>query len=99
MAIYSYAERFESFILDKYKHELKSFDLTQSNKQVTFLNAQTIKIPDISTTGYKDHTRTPGFNSGTITNSWEAKKLAHDRDVEFFIDPMETKREIFLFRT
>ena len=39
--------------------------------------------------GYKDHTRTPGFNSGTLSNDWEPKKLSHDRDIEFFIDPMD----------
>ena len=24
-----------------------------------------------------------------MSNDWEPKKLAHDRDVEFFIDPMD----------
>ena len=43
----------------------------------------------MAVTGYKDHTRTPGFNAGTLSNDWEAKKLEHDRDVEFWIDPMD----------
>ena len=30
-----------------------------------------------------------GFNSGTIDNEWEPKKLAHDRDIEFALDPMD----------
>ena len=30
-----------------------------------------------------------GFNTGTITNEWEPKKLAHDRDIEFALDPMD----------
>lgn len=30
-----------------------------------------------------------GFNTGTITNDWEPKKLAHDRDIEIPIDPMD----------
>lgn len=88
MAI-NYAETFSNILVEKYKTESKTFDLTQSNLQVTFINAQTIKIPDVTTSGYKNHTRTPGFNAGTISNTWEAKKLAHDRDVEFFIDPMD----------
>ena len=54
------------------------------------MNAQTIKIPKITVSGYKDHSRSGmGFNAGTITNDWEPKKLAHDRDVEFAIDPMD----------
>lgn len=30
-----------------------------------------------------------GFNSGSISNEWEPKKLAHDRDIEFALDPMD----------
>ena len=41
----------------------------------------------MTVSGYKDHTRTPGFNAGTLTNDWEAKKLTHDRDIEIWIDP------------
>ncbi len=26
------------------------------------------------------------FNTGTIANNWEPKKLAHDRDIEFALD-------------
>lgn len=43
----------------------------------------------MTVSGYKDHTRTPGFNAGTMSNDWEAKKLEHDRDVEFWIDPLD----------
>ncbi|MGL6219729.1 MAG: capsid protein, partial [Lacrimispora sphenoides] len=63
--------------------------LAQSNQQVKFLNAQMIKLPRMTVSGYKDHTRTPGFNSGTLSNDWEPKKLEHDRDIEFFVDPMD----------
>lgn len=63
--------------------------LTKSNPGVQFINAQTIKLPRMSLSGYKDHIRTPGFNAGTMSNDWEPKKLTHDRDVEFYIDPMD----------
>lgn len=90
MAVYSYAEVFEKELAQKYARELISHDLTLSNPGIKFLNAQTIKIPKITVSGYKDHSRTGmGFNSGTITNDWEPKKLAHDRDIEFAIDPMD----------
>lgn len=43
----------------------------------------------MAVSGYKDHTRTPGFNAGILFNDWEPKKLEHDRDIEFWIDPMD----------
>lgn len=89
MAVYQYAEQFTQFLAQKYERELCSDALMRSNPQVTFINAQTIKLPRLTLSGYKDHTRTAGFNSGSISNSWEPKKLAHDRDIEFFVDPMD----------
>lgn len=89
MAIYDYAEQFTKLLDQKYAKELCSDALARSNPDVKFINAQTIKLPRISVSGYKDHTRTPGFNYGTLSNDWEPKKLDHDRDIEFFIDPMD----------
>ena len=90
MAIYDYAELFMRELAQKYTRELVSNDLTLSNQGIKFLNAQTIKIPRLTVSGYKDHNRnTMGFNAGTVSNDWEAKKLEHDRDVEFWIDPMD----------
>ena len=89
MAVYDYAEQFTSMLAQKYAKELCSDALTKSNQQVKFLNAQTIKLPRLSVSGYKDHTRTMGFNQGTLSNDWEPKKLEFDRDIEFFVDPMD----------
>ena len=89
MAVYQYAEQFTQFLAQKYEKELCSDALMHSNPQITFLNAQTIKLPRLTLSGYKDHTRTAGFNTGNIANDWEPKKLAHDRDIEFFVDPMD----------
>lgn len=81
---------FERDLAQKYEREMVSNELTLSNPGIKFLNAQTIKIPRITVSGYKDHNRnTTGFNTGTITNDWEPKKLTHDRDIEFAIDPMD----------
>lgn len=89
MAVYDYATQFTDLLQQKYAKELCSDALTKSNPQVKFLNAQVIKLPRLTVSGYKDHTRTPGFNAGTLSNDWEAKKLEHDRDIEFFVDPMD----------
>lgn len=88
---YNYAEQFADILVQKYETEQKSYPLFQSNPGIGWLNAKTIKLPHITTTGYKDHTRTGAFNQGTLTNNWEAKTLAHDRDVEFFIDTMDVE--------
>ena len=89
MPVYDYAENFTNLLQQKYVKELCSDELTKSNAGVMFINAQTIKLPRMSLSGYKDHVRTPGFNSGTMSNDWEPKKLEHDRDIEFFVDPMD----------
>ena len=90
MAVYDYAEMFTRQLAQKYERELSSYDLTLSNQGIKFLNAQTIKIPRLTVSGYKDHNRSSiGFNTGSVTNDWEPKKLQHDRDIEIPIDPMD----------
>lgn len=89
MPVYNYATQFTQLLQKKYAAECKSDLLTKSNQNVTFLNAQVIKLPKMTMSGYKDHTRTAGFNAGTTANDWEAKKLEFDRDIEFFYDPMD----------
>lgn len=86
---YNYAEQFTQFLAQKYAKELTSYDLQTSNQQVQFINAKTIKLPRLTLSGYKDHTRAGAYNSGTLTNDWEPKVLAHDRDIEYIIDPMD----------
>lgn len=85
----NYAEQFSQFLVQKYEAEMRSYGLTQSNPQVQWLNAKTIKLPVIALSGYKDHTRSIGFNSGNLANTWEAKELKFDRDIEFFVDAMD----------
>ena len=90
MAVYDYAEKFERDLQQKYAKRATSDSLFASNPNVKFLNAQTIKLPKITVSGYKDHNRNAlGFNAGSIANEWEPKKLEHDRDIELFIDPMD----------
>ena len=90
MAVYDYAEMFTRQLAQKYERELISYDLTLSNQGIKFLNAQTIKIPRLTVSGYKDHNRSAiGFNTGSVSNDWEPKKLQHDRDIEIPIDPMD----------
>lgn len=90
MAVYDYTQTFLNQLAQKYAREMTSNDLTLSNKGIKFINAQTIKIPRLTVSGYKDHNRSAmGYNTGSVSNDWEPKKLTHDRDIEFAIDPMD----------
>ena len=90
MPVFDYAVQFERELQQKYSREMCSYELTQSNPGIKFINAQTIKLPKLIVSGYKDHNRASvGFNAGSASNSWEPKTLDHDRDVEIPIDPMD----------
>lgn len=90
MAVLQYVTQFDTRIRDLYGHELTSDELFHSNEDIQIVGAKEIKIPRLTVSGYKDHDRTAlGYNSGNYSNSFETKQLDHDRDIEFFIDPMD----------
>lgn len=90
MAVLEYATLFSNVLRELYGQELTCYDLFQSNSDIKIVNGKDIKIPKLSVSGYKDHTRgAGGFNSGTYSNGYETKTLDHDRDIEFAIDPMD----------
>lgn len=87
MAI-NYAEQFRPEIEQQFGRELTSADLAANNK-FKFIDAQTIKVPTVTLSGYKDHLRDGSKNRGTVGNTYQAFSLAHDRDIEFFVDEMD----------
>lgn len=90
MAQYDLAEKYLPVIQETYTEELKSGRLLHTNPQVSFINAETIKVPTIKGGGFGNHDRSVlGFNSSVSTNAWEPYKLNWDRDIEIFIDPMD----------
>lgn len=90
MAVLEYATIFSNVLRELYGQDLTCNDLYQSNSDIQIVNGKDIKIPKLSVSGYKDHTRgAGGFNSGTYSNGYETKTLDHDRDIEFAIDPMD----------
>lgn len=89
MAI-NYVTKFENKLRELYGQELTCDALYHSNTDLQITGAKEIKIPKLSVSGYKDHSRTTlGFNAGTYSNEFEVKSLDHDRDIEFAIDPMD----------
>lgn len=84
----NYAERFERQIEQQFQRELTSADMS-ANRRYNFIDAQTIKVPTITLSGYKDHARDGSKNRGTVGNTYQAFTLTHDRDIEFFVDDMD----------
>lgn len=90
MAVLEYADIFKNVLRELYGQSLTSFALYNSNTDLQIINGKHLKIPKLSVSGYKDHTRgSLGFNTGSYTNDYEVKTLDHDRDIEFVIDPMD----------
>lgn len=85
----NYATRFEQKLRQKYSKGLLTADLTTENRDIRWVDAQTVKIPYIIVQGYKDHDRDGGFNRQAVENRWMTKDLGHDRDVEFLMDAMD----------
>lgn len=87
MAI-NYAEQFRPEIEQQFARELTSADLS-ANKKYKFIDAKTIKVATVTLSGYKDHARDGTKNRGAVGNTYQPFALAHDRDIEFFVDEMD----------
>lgn len=86
----NYAELWSNKLRELYGQDSVSTDLYNSNSDIQIIGGKTIKIPTLTVTGYKDHSRsTIGFNAGSASNNYETKTLDHDRDIEFAVDPMD----------
>lgn len=88
--VINYATNFSNQLRELYGQELTCDALYHSNSDIQISGAKEIKIPTLSVSGYKDHSRSSmTFNAGTYNNDYETKTLDHDRDIEFAIDPMD----------
>ncbi|MNW40115.1 hypothetical protein D3C74_172210 [compost metagenome] len=87
MPAFNYVDSFQTVLQQKYTQELTSADLTSDKLQ--WMDAKTIKLPRLDVAGYKDHSRSGGWNRQSIQNDFEPKVLQHDRNVEFYVDAMD----------
>ena len=86
----NYAELYSNQLRELYGQESKSDALYHSNSDIQITGGKSIKIPTLSVSGYKDHTRASlGFSQGNYSNDYEVKTLDHDRSIEFVVDPMD----------
>lgn len=80
----NYAEKYTGKILDIVTEGLLSAPFITTN--IDWLDAKTFHFTQQSVSGYKNHARTGGWNSGTITETDKAYTVAHDRDIQFLVD-------------
>ena len=86
MAI-NYADSFQKELEQKYERELCSAALGGQN--VRFYDAKNVKVPTLSLGGFKDHSRSGGWNRQSVSNTYQVLTLSHDRNVEFLVDAMD----------
>ncbi len=80
----NYAEQWQPNLLEVIIGDTYISPFIRSN--VKWLNAKTFHFTQMSTSGYKNHTRDAGWNAGTYQQQDVPFTVMHDRDIEFMID-------------
>lgn len=84
MANLNYAEVWSPELLEILLQETLTSPFVTQN--VRWLDAKTFHFTQMSTSGYKNHQRSGGWNSGEYKQTDIPFTLSHDRDVEFLVD-------------
>lgn len=80
----NYAQVWEPELLEILMQGTLTSPFVTSN--VRWLDAKTFHFTQMSVSGYKNHKRDGGWNSGTYTQTDVPFTLTHDRDIEFMVD-------------
>ena len=80
----NYAEQWSPELLEILMQGTLTSPFVTSN--VRWLDAKTFHFTQMSTSGYKNHNRKGGWNTGTYDQKDVPFTLEHDRDVEFLVD-------------
>lgn len=83
----NYAERYQTELDQAFTQNTLTNIL--ETPDVVWLGAKTFHVPNLSVSGYKNHTRNGGYNRGTVEVTHEPYTLQFDRDIEFFVDKMD----------
>lgn len=84
MANLNYAEKWSPELLEILIQETVSSPFVTTNVQ--WLDARTFHFTQMSTSGYKAHSRNGGWNRGTYAQTDVPYTVTHDRDIEFLVD-------------
>lgn len=80
----NYAEQWAPELLDILIQGTLTSPFITTN--VRWLDAKTFHFTQMSTTGYKNHSRNGGWNRGEFNQTDKPFTVTHDRDVEFLVD-------------
>lgn len=80
----NYAQKWENDLLEVRIQETLSSPFVTTN--VRWLDAKTFHFTQMSTSGYKSHSRNGGWNSGKYVQTDVPFTVTHDRDVQFLVD-------------
>ena len=80
----NYAEQWSPELLEILMQGTLTSPFVTSN--VRWLDAKTFHFTQMSTSGYKNHSRKGGWNVGSYEQKDVPYTLTHDRDVEFMVD-------------
>ncbi len=83
----NYAERYEPELLKILIQGALTSPFITTN--VKWLGARTFHFTQMSTSGYKPHSRNGGWNRGKYVQTDVPFTLTHDRDVEFLVDKLD----------
>ena len=92
MAALNYAKQYERALSQNFPYVLNFGKLysTPNNGRYRWINAKTIEIPSISTTGRVDANRdTVAFAQRNYQNAWETKTLTNERKWSTLVHPMD----------
>lgn len=80
----NYAEQWGQDLLEILIQDTLTSPFVTSN--VRWLDAKTFHFTQMSVSGYKNHNRSGGWNSGTFAQTDVPFTVTHDRDVQFLVD-------------
>lgn len=80
----NYAEQWNEDLLEILMQETLSSPFVTSN--VRWISAKTFHFTQMSTSGYKKHSRKGGWNTGEFTQTDKPFTVEHDRDIQFLVD-------------
>lgn len=80
----NYAETYSNELLEILIQGTLTSPFITSN--VRWLDAKTFHFTQMSTSGYKNHSRNGGWNRGSYAQTDVPYTVTHDRDVEFLVD-------------
>lgn len=82
--VINYAEKWQKDLIKFIGQDILTAEHIVSN--VKWLNAKTFHFTLNEVSGYQNHSRGGGWNRGDITQTDVPFTVAHDRDIEFFVD-------------